>query len=152
MWLNHIQFCWCHVTPMSRLSVSSCVTPVYVYGLAASSAVLIPVPGRDCTSTLECAQIAYQAMSIHRTTSMCLLTSDGLTGHNRKLSTYPQFTLAFGRFDASSWRMECRALRFNHRTPVFHVLPVLYCLFKEVSSAAALVQRAALLTSLISRL
>lgn len=70
---------------MSRLSVSSCVTPVCVYGLAASSAVLILVPGHDCTSTLECTRIAYHAVSIRRTTPLCLLTSDGLGGMQQKV-------------------------------------------------------------------
>lgn len=86
LWLNHIWFCAeCHVTIMSRLSVSLCVTPVWVYGLAASSALLILVPGLDYTSTVECTPITYLAMSIHHLTSVCLLTSERPTGWKKNV-------------------------------------------------------------------
>lgn len=137
VWVESLeQFCgWitfgsveCHVTIMSCLSVSLCVTPTWVYGLAASSALLIPVPGLDYTSTVECTLITYHAVSIHHLTSVCLLTSERLMGW-KKISyrvTISQ-TVSFFFFFC------------NFTTTAF---PIFLFLFKDVSSSVAWVQRA----------
>lgn len=69
----------CQATLMSYLSVSSCVTPMWIYGPAASSCVLISVADLDCTSKQECVLITYQRGSISHLTTVCLLRSDRLT-------------------------------------------------------------------------
>lgn len=153
LWLNHIQFCWvpCHPHESSfcLLLRHSCVR------LRARCQLSCPNP-RPWTWLHIYTGMCADSLSSHVNTPhdsyvfAHIWRTDGIQQKVVNLTS-----VLFGPWSLLTrafWWRERRALRFNHRCPVFHVLPVLYRLFKEVSSAATLVQRAALLTSLISRL
>lgn len=73
----------CQPALMSNISVSSCVTPVWIYGPAACSCVISADLG--CTSTQECLLIAYQRGSIAYLTYCLFAQTDGFQAHSGPL-------------------------------------------------------------------